>query len=111
MEREIHSQLGQIADILGKLSENSENLIIGKDGKNTIDVSCVEAIIHALEDFYVTVHWGFLLSAWHGARRPRTRALSAPAVETASGGKDVQTSLHDDNARRSIHCSHQLLDV
>lgn len=78
--------------------------IIGNDGKNTVDVSCVEAIIHALENFYVTVHWDFLLLAWRGARWPRTRALSALAVEIASGGKSAQTSLHDVNARLSIHC-------
>src|SRR5262249_60154608 len=39
--------------------------IIGEHGQHAVNVPCVKAIVDALEEFDITIHW---FSPWHGAR-------------------------------------------
>jgi saccharopine dehydrogenase-like NADP-dependent oxidoreductase len=39
--------------------------IIGEHGQHTVNVPRVKAIVDALEEFDITIHW---VSPWHGVR-------------------------------------------
>jgi hypothetical protein len=63
--------------------------IIGEHGQHAVNVPRVKAIVDALEEFDITIHW---FSPWHGAR------VASEAIALLRGNREVLRGFTDEEA-------------